>query len=109
MIMFVVVEVAVLVGPQVLEAEDVLAVHADVLAAVDVGGADDEDVAALGLEYGRIEAAAVRDLPVGRGMEGAGALAVACPDRRLVVNVVPPEENGGVTTVEFFERRSETS
>jgi hypothetical protein len=35
-----------------------------------------------------------------------GALAVFCPDRRFVVNVVPPEENGDIIAVEFFERRS---
>ena len=36
-----------------------------------------------------------------------GVLAVFCPDRRFVVNVVPPEENGDVIAVEFFERRPE--
>jgi hypothetical protein len=36
-----------------------------------------------------------------------GALAVFCPDRRMVVRIVPPEENGGDIAVEFFERRSE--
>ena len=36
-----------------------------------------------------------------------GALAVFCPERRFMVKVIPPEENGDVTAVEFFERRSE--
>jgi hypothetical protein len=36
-----------------------------------------------------------------------GALAVFCTERRFVVKVIPPEENGDVTAVEFFERRSE--
>jgi hypothetical protein len=36
-----------------------------------------------------------------------GALAVFCPERRFMVKVVPPEENGDVIAVEFFERRSE--
>ena len=36
-----------------------------------------------------------------------GALAVFCPERRFTVKVIPPEENGDVTAVEFFERRSE--
>ena len=48
----VVVEVAVLVGAQVLEAEDVLAVCPDVVVAVGVAVADHEDVAALGGEDG---------------------------------------------------------
>ena len=34
-----------------------------------------------------------------------GALAVFRPDRRVVVRVVPAEENGGDIAVEFFERR----
>jgi hypothetical protein len=36
-----------------------------------------------------------------------GALAVFSPERRFMVKVIPPEENGDVTAVEFFERRSE--
>jgi len=36
-----------------------------------------------------------------------GALAVFCPERSFMVKVIPPEENGDVTAVEFFERRSE--
>jgi hypothetical protein len=36
-----------------------------------------------------------------------GALAVFCPERRFMVKVIPPEENGDVTAVEFFEHRSE--
>ena len=36
-----------------------------------------------------------------------GALAVYCPERRFMVKVIPPEENGDVIAVEFFERRSE--
>jgi hypothetical protein len=36
-----------------------------------------------------------------------GALAVFCPERRFMVKVIPPEENGDVTAVEFFERRLE--
>ena len=36
-----------------------------------------------------------------------GALAVFCPERRFMVKVIPPEENGDVIAVEFFERRSE--
>jgi hypothetical protein len=35
-----------------------------------------------------------------------GALAVFCPDRTIVVRVVPAEENAGDIRVEFFERRS---
>jgi hypothetical protein len=35
-----------------------------------------------------------------------GALAVFCPDRKMVVRVVPSEENAGDIAVEFFERRS---
>lgn len=35
------------------------------------------------------------------------ALAAFRPDRRFVVNIIPPEENAGDTRVEFFERRSE--
>ena len=38
-----------------------------------------------------------------------GALAVFSPDRRFVVNVVPPEENGDIIAVEFFERRLDPS
>ena len=34
-----------------------------------------------------------------------GALAVFCPDRRMVVRIPPPEDYGGNTVVEFFERR----
>jgi hypothetical protein len=33
------------------------------------------------------------------------ALAAFCPDRHMVVNVVPPEENASNITVEFFEAR----
>lgn len=36
-----------------------------------------------------------------------GALAVFCPERRFMVKVIPPEENGDVIAVEFFERRSQ--
>jgi hypothetical protein len=36
-----------------------------------------------------------------------GALAVFYPERRFMVKVIPPEENGDVIAVEFFERRSE--
>ena len=36
-------------------------------------------------------------------------LAVFCPDRRVVVNIVPADENAGNIAVEFFERRSEPS
>jgi len=38
-----------------------------------------------------------------------GALAVFCPDRRMIVHVAPPEDYGGNTVVTFFERRSEPS
>jgi hypothetical protein len=36
-----------------------------------------------------------------------GTLAVFYPDRRFVVKIIPPEENGDIIAVEFFERRAE--